>query len=319
MKPPQALVYLGPAGSYSEMMALQLMQRFRVKTLIPEFSLEAVAENIKEGTWGVMAYRDSLEGLLHECLDLLCEYQLQTAAAFRLPITPSAGAFPGTLGKEGLDSYSGDIHSHRRTFRLCRQWLDNNCPKARRVNVYSTSQAPAIVATNRQGVAIAEVSALRKNGLEVVQRDIASGATDFFLAAPHAENQEEQIENLPAGNYKTMIAIAPREIGKSDFYNNIARLMANHRLEISDRTGRPARIDDSQNSTAEFNPEEMQLFYFEVNAHKTDPKLEAFLNAAKFLPVGELRIMGSYKNTWKSEEKPSSSIMICRQNPPTSA
>jgi prephenate dehydratase len=132
--------------------------------------------------------------------------------------------------------------------------------------------------------------------------------------------QAEEIEHFFGSDYRTMIAIAPQEIGKSGFYENIFRLMTKHDLKVIDRTGRPCSSEECPNPAPEFNPEKMQVFYFEVDAYRTDQRLEGFVNSIQ-LPVEEIRIMGSYKKTGKDEDSPPSSIMQMAKKglPPTSA
>ncbi len=175
--------YLGPRKTHSEKAA----QAFAVKIkgnveLVPHASLDAVAGSLVRGDadLAVMAYYNSLGGVVEDSAALIDWNNLIIAGVRRIHIEHSLGAYPGS-------SDCSMVYSHRKALAQCSDYLSENYPWSMQIAVPSTSAGAVKVKGEMSGLAVAHVDALCENGLEIIARDISNKAhgkknfTDFYL------------------------------------------------------------------------------------------------------------------------------------------
>jgi len=281
--------YLGPQKTYSNQVAELFAANMREVKLKPKASLESVAKEVsltKEGL-GVMAYYNYLEGLVQECLDLIYENDLRIIGAQRLPIILSIGQ-----DKNNIDLTS--VYSHPKALAQCSEWLMKNYPQTKQIGALSTAGAASKV-SKESGMAIASLSALVDNGLDILAQDIGNkkygrtNFTDFYLVSKEDIQKQDKTKN-----YLTMVAITPH-IDKPGLLSDILMQVAYHNLNNVKIHSRPA-LDDVQ-----IDNNEPQMFYLEMKTHESSDDFKRCIDSLKYklTPHGKdievVRVLGSYE------------------------
>ncbi len=286
--------YLGPKGTFSEEAAKQAAHKIdgemQREPLVP---LEAIARSVASGStdYGVMAYYNFLEGLVQECLDLIYENRLSVIGLERVPISFSAGIWPGSTDRE-------KVYSHPKALAQCSNWLIENSV-SEQVLTASTADAAEQVAEHKAGIAIATAGALKEYGLEVIGANIGNrrqgkqNFTDFYVVA-----EENNVPMEPGKEYLTMVAITPH-VDKVGLLAGILNQISYYDLNLAKIHSRPALDDVSANS-------EPQMFYLETECHKNSPAFQLCVNALAYkltpkdaednpLDAEVVRVLGSYE------------------------
>ncbi len=273
-----SVAYLGPEGTYSGK-AAKIVAAQTGARLIPCGSIEEVASTVSVNTQGIFPYYSQLEGWVSESLSLIHENQFQIIDAHRVPVKPSVGKYPGTD-----DKAQKHVYSHRKALALCSDWLNTKYPGIIRVPVESTGAAPDRVLQEHSGLALADIEALHRCGLDVVHREIVTSFTDFYVVTPVYTD----IPNL-GGEYRTAIVITPRlgEASKTGVMQYVINLFGVHDRPIIKSISMPRSHDPLE--------PDAQVFFFEFEGHKSDKATNALLEA---LPtsrlIEEVKVLGTY-------------------------
>jgi len=159
--------YLGPEGTYTHEMAMQI---FPTEELISYLSMERALEAANEGEVdeAVVPIENSTEGAVLVSMDVLAhEVELEIIEEHCLPIEHSLWVLPSESGEVT------QILSHPQALGQCRKFLKVNYPEAQIVSVASSAGAAEEVAKGLPGVAaIASSAAGERNGLKLLHRGI---------------------------------------------------------------------------------------------------------------------------------------------------
>ena len=126
--------YLGPEGTYSHEMAMQVFPRSK---LIPYFSIEDVLEAVDSGDIdeGIVPIENSTEGAVLVTLDILAhEVDVKILGEYLLPIRHYLWI------RQGSNEISRII-SHPQALGQCRKFIKSHYPKAEIVPVSSSAGA----------------------------------------------------------------------------------------------------------------------------------------------------------------------------------
>ncbi len=272
------IAYLGPEGTYSGK-AAKIVAAQTGARIIPCGSLEEVASTISVNTQGIFPYYSQLEGWVSDSLSLIHENQFQIIDAHRVPVKPSVGIYAGTN-----DKVQKHVYSHRKALALCTEWLNKNYPNTARISVESTGAAADRVLKEQSGLALADIEALHRCGLDIVHREIVTSFTDFYVATP----MHTDIPNM-GGEYRTAIVITPRigEASKTGVMQYVVNLFGVHDRPIIKSISMPRAHEPLE--------PDAQVFFFEFEGHKNDKATKALLEA---LPtsrlIEEVKVLGTY-------------------------
>lgn len=162
--------FLGPAGTYTEEVALEVAQQAE---LIPLSSIEAVFQAVANGVVeiGVVPIENLIQGPVTEVLDYLFSYAGQvTLVDMRiLAIRHGLGVRPGSAP-------TAEIHSKDQALKQCSTYLQNHhagIPLRATLSTTTSMQAIASGELPDTGV-IGSVAALTRHGLQVVADNIGN-------------------------------------------------------------------------------------------------------------------------------------------------
>lgn len=159
------VAYLGPEFSFSHLAAIE---RFgRSADLVPVSTIAAVFEEVNRGhvTYGIAPIENSTDGRVVDTLSMFTKLPVRICGEVQLEIHLHllANCPRGEVT---------EIYSKPQAISQCREWLARNMPKARLIEVTSTSTAAQLARTKPGAAAVASAQAAVANQLQVVAEKI---------------------------------------------------------------------------------------------------------------------------------------------------
>ena len=272
------IAYLGPAGTYSEMAALQYLQLSHLDLEHDSVQLcpySTIPQAIKAAEHGnvdiaVVPVENSIQGGVTMTLDSLWQSEsLQIQLAIVLPIAHALITHAQALADIKV------VYSHPQGLAQCQQWLDHYLPTVQQIATDSTTDGLHIVAEDVTVAAIASQRAAEIYNLPVLQfpiNDQPDNCTRFLVlgrTAPTTKGTHSSLafslkRNMPGALVKPLLVFADRKI-------NLSRIES-----------RPTK-----RSLGEY------IFFLDIEAAIDDPNFsEALLDLQAV--TENLKILGSY-------------------------
>jgi prephenate dehydratase len=265
------VAYLGPAGTNSEVAAMQSSPGAELVPCTTVFAAaRAIADNGADSA--VVPIENSLQGTVTDTVDVLIrDDSLAIRGEIVMDIEHCLMAQPGTK-RDAIDV----IYSHPQSLGQCRRYLEANFPNARTEASLSNAEAVATAMKTPRSAAIGPVRAAEIYGAEILERGIQDSRINKTRFVVLAREGGE-----PTGNDKTSIAIAVAH----DRPGTLVSVLH----EFSDREINMTKIE-SRPSGEELG---VYIFLIDVEGHRTDPMLAQALAAVKE-QSSYFRIFGSY-------------------------
>ena len=210
------IAYLGPEGSYSHQAAYKTFRFDSI--LIPKPSIDSVINEVISGRvdLGIVPVENSTEGMINQTLDLMASSRLYVYREIMLPIVHHL------LSKVDLSSIT-HLFSHPQAIAQCRDWINSNLPKAKVVEMASTSEAAMAAARHASGAAIASEYSAELYGLNILAskiNDNPDNITRFWVISRHMAKTKGKaktsiiltLENVPGALYRAIGTFARQEI-----------------------------------------------------------------------------------------------------------
>lgn len=275
LEQPLSIVFLGPAGTYSESAA---RKHFGVApTLAACASIDEVFRAVAADAadYGVVPVENSTEGAVGRTLDLLLQSSLQICGEVNLPIHHNLMARRGTM--EGVTR----IYSHPQSLAQCQGWLNTHYPTLERIPVGSNADAARRAAEDDSAAAIAGENAAALYDLTLVSRHIeddASNTTRFLVIAHH--------DSAPSGRDKTSLVCSAEN--RPGAVHDLLTPLAKHGVSMTRFESRPSRgMGSAGGRQWEY------VFYLDLLGHRLEEPVRAAL-AELHANAGYVKELGSY-------------------------
>jgi prephenate dehydratase len=227
--------YLGPAGTYTEEMVLSTYLKQKNIKLVPYTSIDAVIRAVEAGevTEGVVPIENSLEGSVNITLDTLAhEVNLFITKEMVQPIKHHL-----LIHKTGSIDKINVIVSHPQALAQCRQYINQNFPRAELKVVDSTAAAALLVAEGAlDHAAIGGLRAGEIHGLKVVAASIEdqhNNCTRFIVL-------KSRPELAKAGHCKTSVVCKINGQRPGSLYELLSEFVK-YDVNLTKIESRPAR------------------------------------------------------------------------------
>jgi len=222
-----SIAYLGPAGTYAEVAALQWAEALHQKTgddpnlcAYPSISQALKATAQGETIYTVVPVENSTEGGVTTTLDTLWQLsQLQIQCALVLPISHAL------ISRLGSIIEIREVYSHPQAIAQCQDWLERHLPKARLIPTQSTAEALQRLQPGVPLAAIASQRAATLYDLPILAypiNDRPDNCTRFWVlslnASPGGDHTSLAFSvpaNLPGALVKPLQVFAARNINLS--------------------------------------------------------------------------------------------------------
>jgi prephenate dehydratase len=266
------LAYLGPAGSYTEQVALNYDSSAE---FLPYPSVPAVVAAVRSGDVdeGVVPIENSLEGSVTSTVDLLIhESDVMIRHERVLEIEHCLMAQQGT--ERGRIQ---TIYSHPQALAQCRAFLAESFPDAQLVASLSTSAAvEQMQRSDLAAAAIANERCATLYGAEVLDRgvqDDSSNQTRFVVLAP--------TDHPPTGSDKTSICFEFDADASGILYTVLGEL-ATRKINLTKIESRPTRRSLGR-----------YIFLVDMEGHREDSIVRQALDGVES-QVSLFKVLGSY-------------------------
>ena len=275
------VAYLGPAGTYSEMAALQYLQLSHPdlehdhSRMCPYPTIPQAINAAEQGhvDVAVVPVENSIQGGVTMTLDSLWQSEsLQIQQAIVMPISHAL-----ITRAQNLDDIKV-VYSHPQGLAQCQQWLDHYLPNVQQIASDSTTDGLHIVAEDVTVAAIASQRAAEIYDLPILQypindqpdnctRFLVLGRTSPTTRGTHSSLAFSLKRNMPGALVKPLLVFADRQINMS-------------RIE-----SRPTK-----RSLGEY------IFFIDIEAPIDDPNFSEALQELQAV-TENLKILGSYTIT----------------------
>jgi len=267
------VAFLGPNGTFSQEASLKHFGQ-AVET-VAVGSIGQVFKEVENGTvdYGVVPIENSTEGVVSYTLDVFMNSPLKISGEIKLRIHQNLLIHPD-LGDNKWKEVER-VYSHQQSLAQCREWLDNNLPRAERIPVSSNTEAARLALEDDNAAAIAGLLAAKTYGLSIAQKNIEDckkNTTRFLVIGKQ--------DVPPCGIDKTTLMISAKN--KAGALYHLLAPLANNGLDMTRIESRPSR-----NANWEY------YFFVDVNGHIQQENVEKALKELK--EEAELiRVLGSY-------------------------
>ncbi|HOX40934.1 MAG TPA: prephenate dehydratase, partial [bacterium] len=261
---------LGPTGSFSEA-ALNFHDSDGRKIFLDSFEeiTKAVAGGVTD--YGVIPIENSIGGGLGEALDLIYEQKLLIAKVIVLPISHCLAALKKS-------SKIDILLSHPQSFLQTSEYVANNLPNARKVEMLSNSAAFEKIA--KEGLtnagAIGPKLAAAQYGLEVVADHIENNQNNMTRFAVVA--RRDSVKEVSGA--KTSIVVIPKK-DRPGLLVEILQRLASNKINLCKIESRPSKEKLG-----------VYVFHLELDGNPTQPNVKKALN--KISEFTEVVSLGSY-------------------------
>lgn len=189
------VAYLGPAYSFTHIAAIE---KFGTSVeFVPVNNIAAVFEEVNRGhaDYGMVPIENSTDGRIVDTLDMFTRLPLKICAEVQLSIHHNL------LAKCPRNEVV-EIYSKPQALSQCRDWLSQNMPQARLIEVTSTSTAAQLARDKPGAGAVASRQAAVIYDLQIVVADIQDNKHNITRFAVIGDEV-----NRPTGKDKTAILL----------------------------------------------------------------------------------------------------------------
>jgi chorismate mutase / prephenate dehydratase len=265
------IAFLGPLYSFSHLAAIH---RFGQSVeFVPVGTIAAVFEEVhqKQCDFGLAPIENSTDGRVADTLDMFTRLRVRICGEVELRIHHSLlGKCPRTDVRE--------VYSKPQALSQCRNWLAKHLPSARTIEVTSTSTAAQLASEKPGAAAISSLQAGVRYGLDVLAENIEDNpfnTTRFAVIGDHPSPK--------TGNDRTAMLFQvehrPGALAEAMLIFKRAKLNLTW-IESFPLPG----------------PDRGYLFFVEMEAHESDPRLRRVLTALGRKAL-RLEILGSFPAT----------------------
>lgn len=280
----QAVAFLGPSGTYSEVATKQL---FGAGVLfVPCETLDVVVKTVLRGaaTAAVLPIENSTEGSVHRTLDILTGEPLVIRQEWLLPVHHQL------LSKAKNIVDVTDVWAHPQALAQCRAWLAGKLPVAKLHAANSNGEAAQLASDNPSAAAIASEEAAELYSLRILARDIEDrkhNTTRFIVVTQAPAGSQIAGATKPTTHDKTsLVCSLPNKAGS---LYGLLGIFAKHKVNLTKLESRP--LPDTEWD---------YLFYIDCDGHAAEGGLKKALQEIEAYAVF-YKLLGSYPKMKRRE------------------
>lgn len=260
--------YLGPPFSFSHLAAIEHFGKSA--DLVPVNTIASVFEEVNRGhaDYGVVPIENSTDGRIVDTLDMFTRLPLRICGEVQLAVHHN-------LLSRSARSEITEIYSKPQALSQCRDWLSRNMPRARTIEVTSTSTAAQLARDKPGAAAVAGKQAAVQYDLQIVAEcieDNPHNITRFAIIGDEA--------TVPTRKDRTAVLLqiphAPGALADA------LQSFKNFKVNLTWIESFPLR-----------GPESGYLFFLDFEGHQKDPVVSKAIAALEKKAV-RLSILGSY-------------------------
>ncbi len=260
--------YLGPPFSFSHLAAIEHFGKSA--DLVPVNTIASVFEEVNRGhaDYGVVPIENSTDGRIVDTLDMFTRLPLRICGEVQLAVHHN-------LLSRSARSEITEIYSKPQALSQCRDWLSRNMPRARTIEVTSTSTAAQLARDKPGAAAVAGKQAAVQYDLQVVAECIEDNPHNVTRFAIIGDE-----ETVPTRKDRTAVLLQiPHAPGA---LSDALQSFKTFKVNLTWIESFPLR-----------GPETGYLFFLDFEGHKKDATVAKAIAALEKKAV-RLSVLGSY-------------------------
>jgi chorismate mutase / prephenate dehydratase len=269
----QRVAYLGPAGTFSEMAALQFFGTSIEHIPCGSFDEVFHATTAGSADFGVVPVENNTEGVVTRTLDLFLNSPLHIVGEASFLVRHHLLRLANSLENIKV------VLAHPQALAQCQGWLAKHLPNAERRAVSSNAEGARLAATNPEWAGIASERAGSEFGLHVAAHAIQD---DAFNRTRFAVVCLPQTLPMPQASGKDCVSLIVSVPNKPGAVHDLLIPLKNHGVSMTRFESRPARSGQWE-----------YFFYIDLAGHPSDPPVASALkelqNSCAFY-----KLLGSY-------------------------
>ena len=273
LEAPQRVAYLGPAGTFSELAALQFFGTSIEHVPCANFDEVFHATTAGSADFGVVPVENNTEGVVTRTLDLFLNSPLHIIGETSFLVRHHLLRLSNSLDNIEV------VLAHPQALAQCQGWLSQHLPKAERRAVSSNAEGARLAASNPNWAGIASERAGSEFGLHVVAHAIQD---DAFNRTRFAVVCLPQTQPMPAASGKDCISLIVSVPNKPGAVHDLLIPLKKHGVSMTRFDSRPARSGQWE-----------YFFYIDLVGHPSSPHVAAALQELQGL-CAFYKMLGSY-------------------------
>jgi len=263
--------FLGPPGTFTHIAGIRFFGN--EANFIPREDIGEIFEDVSKGRsdFGIVPVENSLQGTVTYVLDLFLDFTLKIYGEIYLQVEHNLYAL-----EEDLSSIKV-LYSHPQAIAQCREWIKRNLPGVKIVETFSTAEAAAKAAENKNSAAICTDWAGTIYGLKLIEKGIQDNpvnTTRFFIISREESPYQEGIR------YKTSINMVLKDEPGSLF--DALSPFALYKVNMTKIESRPLRGKEWE-----------YVFFIDMEGHYREERVARTIEDVKKHTIS-LEILGSY-------------------------
>jgi chorismate mutase / prephenate dehydratase len=267
------VAYLGPAGTFSELAALQFFGASIEH--VPCISIDEVFRATAAGSasYGVVPVENSTEGVVSRSLDLLLNSPLHIVGEVSLLVRHNLLRL--SESQENIEV----VYAHPQALAQCQGWLTTHLPQAERRAASSNAEGARLASTNPAWAAIASDRAATQYGLHTAAHAIQD---DAFNRTRFAVVCLPQTLPSPPASGKDCTSLVVSVPNRPGAVHDILVPLKTHGVSMTRFESRPARSGQWD-----------YYFYIDLQGHPSQQHVKAALTDLQQL-CAFYRVLGTY-------------------------
>lgn len=268
LEKPLCISYLGPQATFTHMAARGKFGA--LSKYVPARSINDCFNEVIKGRadYGVVPIENSTEGVVNHTLDMFIDSDLVICAEILMDICHYL------LSQVPLKKIK-KIYSNQQAIAQCRNWLENNLPNTRLIEVASTSEGARRAHQEKNAAAIASKLAAAIYNLNIVAEkieDVVGNVTRFLVIGKTLSKS--------TGKDKTSLMFSVKD--RPGALYRMLKPFALNKINLTKIESRPSRRKAWE-----------YIFFVDLEGHMSDAKVKKALRELE-CECQYLKILGSY-------------------------
>jgi len=189
------IYYLGPVGSYSEIIARKIFATDEY-ALVPVGGFAEVVENVRQDGMGILGIENSTSSSVHESVDVLFQSDVYIIGEVSMNIELHLGGIKGTSFTDIID-----VYSHTQALAQCSILIKEHKLKAHKESSTASAIDEVLARNDSSKAAIGGKKSIEEKNMEVVAENIGNTENNMRRWVIISRNPESLLQPINKVTY----------------------------------------------------------------------------------------------------------------------
>ncbi len=197
------IYYLGPSGSYSEIVAKKIFTAGE-HVLVPVHEFIDVVTNVEEDGMGILGIENSTSSSVHESVDSIFHSDVHIIGEVSMNIELHLGGIKGASFTDITD-----VYSHTQALAQCSIFIKENKLKAHKESSTASAIEEVLALNDISKAAIGGKKSIEEKGMEVVAQHIGNTENNMTRWVIISRNPESLLQPINKVTYAFLVKHEP--------------------------------------------------------------------------------------------------------------